>query len=446
MKILILDVHSNGLDLAMRCREWGHDVQWYDKPSAKEGWSRAGEGLFKKIQDFDALRRRWLWWADLIVCMDNAYYLKMLEPYRLSGVPVWGCTPENVELELDRGLGQKVMQKAGMKVIPTRTFYDYQTAIAFVKKNPSYLVSKANGDAAKTLSYVAHDAGDLTYMLKKWEKDSKLRSEVKKEGFVLQEKKKGCEMAAGSWFGPGGFSKWICENWEYKKFMDGDLGMTTGEQGTLARVVSRSKLADEVVFPLEDELRKLNYVGYVDVNCIIDEEGPWPLEFTLRDGCPVRYNMTALRTSDPAQYMVDIINGNDSQTFKSDVSVSVVVSIPHYPVSNLTLRDIQGYPIYGLGDCDPENIHLVETMMGVAPTAVGTTVVDMPCMVTSKDYVYVATGIGETISGARRSVYSTIKKIKIPNSVQYRTDIGAGRLKKQLPVIQAMGYAKDMEY
>lgn len=446
MRILILDVKSNGLDLAMRCREWGHDVQWYDKPSKKDGWPRAGGGLFKKIHNYDELRRRWLWWADLIVCMDNAYYLEMLEPYRVSGVPIWGCTPENVELELDRGLGQRVMEKSGMKIIPTKDFHDYDSAIAFVKNNPNFLVSKANGDAVKTLSYVAHDAGDLIYMLQKWGKDTQLRAAAKKEGFILQEKKKGCEMAAGAWFGPGGFSKWVCENWEYKKFMNADLGMTTGEQGTLARIVTKSKLADEVVFPLADELRRLNYVGYVDVNCIIDDEGPWPLEFTLRDGCPVRYNMTALRTSDPGKYMLDIILGKDTQEFSKDVSVSVVVSIPHYPVSDLTTKEVQGYPLYGLGKCDPKNVHLVETMAGIAPHVVGEKVVDMPCMVTSSDYVYVATGTGETISGARRSVYSTIDKIKIPNSVQYRTDIGAGRLKKQLPTIQKMGYAVGLSY
>lgn len=444
MRILILDVKSNGLDLALRCRAAGHEVQWYDQPDKKNGWPKAGHGMFRKIQDYDDLRRRWLWWADLVVCMDNAIYLEMLQPYRMQGVRIWGCTPENVKLELDRDMGQKAMAKAGMQVIPTKRFYSYTDAITFVKKNPQYLVSKPSGDAAKTLSYVAHDAGDLVFMLEKWSKKPELIAAARKYGFILQEKKKGCEMAAGAWFGPGGFGKWICENWEYKKFMNDDLGMTTGEQGTLARCVTKSKLADQVVFPLEEQLHKIGYVGYVDVNCIIDEDGPWPLEFTLRDGCPVRYNMTALRRSDPAQYMLDLIEGRDTQDFHDDVSVSVVVSIPHYPVSDLTAKEVQGFPLYNLGDDD--NVHLVEVMQGVAPTLVGSKVVDLPCIVTSSDYVYVATGRGQTITGARRSAYSTIKRIKIPNSPQYRTDIGSGRFKQQLPIIQASGYAKGLSY
>jgi hypothetical protein len=91
-------------------------------------------------------------------------------------------------------------------------------------------------------------------------------------------------MAVSGWFGPAGWTVGWEENWEFKKLlMNGDLGVTTGEQGTVLRFVKKSKLADEVLLPLTPQLKKMGYCGNVDVNCIIDDHGcPWSLEFTMR--------------------------------------------------------------------------------------------------------------------------------------------------------------------
>jgi len=85
-------------------------------------------------------------------------------------------------------------------------------------------------------------------------------------------------------------------------------------------------------------------------------------------------------------------------------------------------------------------------MIGDAPREINGKVVELPGPVTAGDYVLIATGLGDTITGARRSAYSAIKKVKIPNSPFYRTDIGAGRLKKQLPDLQRLGYGVGLSY
>jgi phosphoribosylamine--glycine ligase len=82
--------------------------------------------------------------------------------------------------------------------------------------------------------------------------------------------------------------------------------------------------------------------------------------------------------------------------------------------------------------------------MGEAFVEVGKPV-KMPCYVTSGDYVAVVTGLGETITGARRSAYSTVRKIKMPADPFYRPDIGAGRLVKDLPLVQKHGFAKGFK-
>jgi phosphoribosylamine--glycine ligase len=61
--------------------------------------------------------------------------------------------------------------------------------------------------------------------------------------------------------------------------------------------------------------------------------------------------------------------------------------------------------------------------------------------------VFVATGTGETITGARRSAYAAVKKVKIAtNDCQYRLDIGRGRLIEQLATIQRLGFGTGLSY
>jgi phosphoribosylamine-glycine ligase len=66
--------------------------------------------------------------------------------------------------------------------------------------------------------------------------------------------------------------------------------------------------------------------------------------------------------------------------------------------------------------------------------------------VTAGDYVCTVVGLGDDIEKARNSVYGKIKKkIEIPNSIAYRTDIGE-KVQKCLDDLQECGYATDCEH
>ena len=786
-RLLILDNASNCLDMAIRAKLSGWDIRWWDRPRPDGSPRLAGMGMIDKIQDFNEIKRKWLDWADLIYLPDNVLWTDMLEPYRLQGYPILAPSPAAAALELDRDAGQKAMKKAGIPIMKTVEFHDYDSAIAFVKKNPAFLVSKPSGDANKALSYVAHDPADLVYMLTRWKNNPALKSAARSEGFILQERKYGVEMAVGGFFGPHGFGQYFYENWEYKKLMADDLGVNTGEMGcyddktevltengwkfwpdvtmedklatlvngvtvfelpsavvkydydgdmvcwnnqtldimvtpnhnmyvnkqssalkkkdenyefilaenctdfqyeiqrtsewcgesddfyviperkcykqtsltrafpmiewarfmgvavaegwfgdkniiiaqshpikmqkvrkvivdaglefikvkngfainstqiaqhfknfgrawekkvpefikngttevitaflegyalgdgnmqengfrifyttsklladdvqelllkigrvgiikerdrigksniapdghlitsrrisyeiiervkktrswldkrdrslvhysgkvycatvsshilyvrrngkplwcgnTLSRIVKKSKLADIVLKPIEEQLHKIGYVGYVDNNCIIDDKGiPWPMEYTMRDGWPTKHNVTAhVKNEDPVQWMLDLVNGKDTmECIDGEVCVSVLIALPDFPYSKITNKELCGIPIRGANDM--KHIHLSEAMMGIAPTMVGDKVVDQPGLVTCGDYVMVVTGTGDTITAARKDCYTAVKKVKIPNNMMYRNDIGAGRMKKHLPLLHKMGYGKGLEF
>lgn len=446
-RLLILDVASNCLDLALRAQMAGWQVKWYDAARGDRSPRLAGTGMIDKIKDFFEIESKWLDWADLIYLPDNTQWLKLLDSYRHRGYPILAPTYEAAQLELNRQAGQDAMKKAGIQVMESKTFHDYDSAIGFVKRNPEFLVSKPSGDASKALSYVASDPADLVYMLSRWKSRPELRAAARKDGFILQERKYGTEMAVGGWFGPHGWSQWWYENWEYKKLMDGDLGVATGEMGTLSRMTRKSKLAEKVLVPMTETLHRLGYVGFIDNNCIIDDEGtPWPMEFTMRDGWPTKHNVTAhIKNQDPIQWMLDGLNGIDSiEAKEGEVCVSVLIALPDFPYSRITNKDLCGIPIRGAHDM--RHVHLSEVMIGQSPQMVGDKVVEMPGYVTCGDYVCVVTGTGNTITQARKDAYDAVKEIKIPNNPFYRLDIGDGRMRKQLPKLHGLGYARGLAY
>lgn len=446
MRLLIVDTESSGLDVAMRAQACGHDVIWWDAPHKDGSPRRAGEGIIKKIRDYDLLRSRYLHWADLIWLTDNTKYMEMLEPYRSQGLPIYGGSVESAQWELDRAIGQKVMKSAGLNIIPGREFTDHDAAIAYVKKRGLPCVSKPSGNADKAMSFVADDAASMCYMLARWKKNEKYRSDAKKYGFIIQEKMSGCEMGVSGWFGPGGWCKYFEEDFEFKKLMDGELGVNTGEQGTLLRFVTESKLANIALAPLTAALDEIGYVGCINVNGCIDDKGDyWPYEFTMREGWPAKYNELALMDGDPVQWMLDLVNGEDTMKCRTgEVSISIVVTMPEYPYSHLTGKELEGIPIYGAGDA--EHVHLCEVMLGESPCQAGDKVVELPCYQTTGDYIAVVVGTGETITSARRSAYAAVKKISVPNSLGYRLDIGRSKLVENLPKIQKHGYAKNLSY
>ena len=448
MRVLFVDTSSNCLDLAMRAMRAGHQVKWFESPR-KDGTLRtAGKGIVDKIHDYNEMRRKWLEWADLIYLTDNALYMHLLDPYREQGYPIFGGGVKAAELEIERMKGQESMKRAGMNIIPGKEFKDYKAAAAYVEKTGKAYVSKPCWDAAKDLTYVAKDPDDLIFMLEAWDKNAEYRSKARKHGFLLQEKVNGTEFAVGGFFGPHGWNKLFLENFEYKKLCNEDLGPSTGEMGNAAMAVRKSKLAEEALLPLTKQLHELNYTGYVDNNCIVDDAGKvWPLEYTIaRDGCPIRFNRDALVEGDPIQWMIDLTAGKDSLRMRErQVCVSVVVALPPFPHQHKVGKDLDGTPVWNA--LDTEHVHPVEMRLEQnIPTLVDGRIARLPGYVATDDYVCVVTGTGDTIKGARRSAYTAAKKIKISRSPFYRTDIGAGRLIEQLPLLQKHGFAKDWKY
>jgi phosphoribosylamine--glycine ligase len=441
MRLLILEGHSltnpsaNGLDFAIRAARDGHDVRWYVPDNKK--LEHIGHGLANIVRDFTPSLKS----SDLIFLTDNTTYLRNIDAIRAQGAPVIGATSESANWELDRCKGMQVFEDAGIEVPEYREFNSYDDAIRYVKKEDRAFVSKPSGDADKALSYVSDGPADLVCMLERWKANQKLKG-----GFILQEKVEGIEMAVGGWIGPAGFCQGWCENFEFKKLCTGNLGPTTGEQGTVLRYVRHSKLARKVLQPLEELLVDCGHTGYIDVNCIVDDSGrPWPLEFTCRPGWPTFQIQQELHQGDCAEWLAMLANGEDANCFDyNHVAVGVVIAIPNYPFSSALGKDVIGYPIYIDASDDDPHFHFCEVALrGGLPDP--KTCEPSAQFCTAGDYVLVVSGAGDNVRDAKSAAYDSVGKVKIPNSPFYRTDIG-DRLRKELPQLQKHGYCLGLEW
>jgi phosphoribosylamine--glycine ligase len=442
MRVLIVDPPGHGLDLAVRAQQAGHDVRLAIRED--ERTKQIGRGLCEVVRDHKA----WLRWSNLVICTDNSLYLHDLDRHRNEGGLVIAPSVEASKWELDRKLGQNIFRKSGINTATSKEFHSYEDAMAFIKKTMGRFVSKPCDDANadKALSYCSSGPDDMLYMLERWRRSDKLKG-----SFILQEFIPGIEMSAAGWFGPHGFNDCFEEAFEFKKLMAGECGPATGEQGTVMRYVRNSKLANKVLLPLAPQLKKLGYVGDVAVNCIVDEKGrPWPLEFTMRLGWPAFQLQCALLRpgEDPIQWLHDLAVGKDAQPFSLDlVAIGVVLSVPDYPYSRMTRKEVTGIPMFGITPGLLSHLHPCEMMMIDCHNQVGDQLVKMPTLATAGDYVAVMTATAATVQDARTKVYRRLDRVKkrMPGSPMYRTDIG-GRLSSQLPVLHKMGYARGLTY
>lgn len=436
-RLLFIDPNGEGLDLSWTAQANGHKVKHFIKDEPKS--LNIGENIVPVVRDF----KPYLEWADFVVLCDNVLYMKDMDRARENGVEVIGATSASVRLELDRSYGQELFKKHGIETIPYKTFEDYDDAIKYVKATDARYVSKPDDDKGdKALSYVSKSPADMVYMLERWKKNDKLHGR-----FILQEFVGGQEIAVGGWLSNSGFIGPWCENFEFKKLMAGDLGPNTGEMGTVLSYVNESALAEAVLAPLQDALLRTGHTGYVDVNCIVGDNGvPYPLEFTMRFGWPTANIQAALHEDFTESILSCVSKEYDFSAVTDTISIGACIAIPDFPYSHITRKDVTGIPIYGLKGRILNHIHPCQMMRCKSlpnNSLMGVEYEEM--FATAGDYVMVVTALGKTVQAARETLYNRIERISIPNSPMWRTDIGY-KLQTVLPKLQGHGFAKTFLY
>ena len=425
-----------GLDFCLRAIADGHAVRWFH--TCKHPLGKGFPGL-TVVDDWRAS----MIWAKpgLVLMTGNAKYCREMDRYRDFGWNIFGPTERSAALEVDREAGMKAMEAVGIELPHYETFASLKEAETFARKaDKAYVFKPLGSEDDKSLTYVGSDPADMVGWLQRQQGRG-----MKASKCMLQEKiDMVAELGVSGWVGPEGFlpEKWqIC--FEHKKFLAGDLGPNTGEEGTVCQYVETDKLAVECLEPMEAILRTLGHRGDFAVGVGIDAKGQaWPFEFTARCGWPAFFIQTASHRGDVAQWMLDLLKGEDTLKVDRRVAIGVVASQPPYPQWNGKSDCVEGNPITGLEDVW-DDAHPVMMMQGKGPCMDGGTVVDRPCFQTAGEMVLVMTGLGSSVSKARKSVYGSLKEVGW-SDMQYRVDIGE-KVEKALPELHRLDFALEME-
>jgi phosphoribosylamine---glycine ligase len=423
------------MDLALRAQDHGHQVMYWMCEKHP-----AGEGLVEKVSEF----KPWMDWAELIVLSGNCDGPRQYPPAFAEcfgkGYPIFGTTPKAAELELDRAKGQEVLKKYGVPTLPYTVVSSAAKGIEFlVSRGRPYAIKPWGGVADKSTTCVPLTVEDAIFTLQRMEASGF------KGGLMLQEMVQGVEIGVSRFFGPAGWSAQIEESFEFKKFMNDDLGGNTGEMGTVIRHVRESKLFSMLLEPITEYLHYCNFVGDCSINCAVDAEGvPWPFEFTIRLGWPDFCIRQEVIRGDPVEWMAELLNGRDSMMVSSEVAVGVVLVHGDFPKEKDEASEWTGFPIEVANGMD-WHIHWQQVAQSKVPVIVGGRLKSTPGMVTAGQYVGVATGAGPSVLMAHNAAYAAAEAVKWPSNEMYRTDIGK-RLRGDLEFLQQFGYAVGMRY
>lgn len=439
MKVLVIDTDNVGLSFCWRCVMAGHTVRWFVKSKPVNN-PDTGRG-FKNIEKI----HNWVgsvMWADLVFATSNDDYIERLEFFKRKGAKVFAPSVASANLEISRTEGMKLMEKVGIETAPYKTFKNMSEAEAYVKKTEERYVFKTLGDNEdKSLTYCSKSPADMVNWLQRQQKNgAAIKGDVMLQTFI-----KGIEFGVSRWMGSDGWVGQYNESFEHKKLMSSSYGPNTGEMGTVSSFVPESKIGNETLAKLEKELVKLGHLGDTALGFMIDDAGkPWPTEWTCRPGWPIFNSMLGTIKGDPAQWMVDAMNGKDTTSFHEEINTCLVVTQPDFPYGKSDPVKTAGVPIYGVTKGNKKHLHPQAVKINVMADMDGSKMVERPIWNTCGDYNLVITGYGKDVRQSADRAYKTARQLHISNML-LRDDIGED-LEKQLPELHKLGYATHFEY
>ena len=423
-KFLFVSVEATINDIAWQVSKEGNEVKYYTATPKVED---SAEGFVNKVRNW----KEEVDWADVIVFDWIAGHGTLAQKLRASGKKVIGGTKYTDMLEGDRSFGQRELQKHGVKVIPFWEFTDFDKAISFVREHPDQYVIKPSGRAQdiKRLLFVGQekDGDDVIRVLESYKRVWFEQVKV----FQLQKRVNGVEVAVGAFFNGERFIEPINVNFEHKRLFPGDFGPSTGEMGTSMFWSKPNKIFLSTLGKLTDTLRREKYVGYIDINCIVNNSGIYPLEFTCRFGYPTISIQQEGMVDPIGDFFYELANGNSFELkVKKGFQVGVCIVVPPYPFEDQKTFDSysQDAIVVFKNGKNLAGIHIQEIKL----------VNDQWVITGQYGEALIVVGTGLTMHDAQKQAYSRIKNILIPN-MYYRVDIG-DRWYEEFDKLHSWGY------
>jgi len=340
----------------------------------------------------------------------------IVDRFEAGGIPCFGPTAAAAQLEGSKSFAKDFMARHGIPTAAYGKFTDVDEAIAFIHKQGTPIVVKADGLAAGKGVIIAHTTEEaeaaVTGMLA-GNAFGDAGHRVVIEEFLIGEEASFIVMADGKHVLP------LATSQDHKPVGDGDTGPNTGGMGayTPAPVVTDAmhrRVMDEVILPTIEGMASdgAPFTGFLYAGLMISPEGePRVLEYNVRFGDPETQPILMRLQSDLTELCLAAIRGElDRHTASWDprACLGVVMAAGGYPGSYS-----KGHPISGLDSDFPDHVKVFH-----AGTAL-----DENGVVTSGGRVLCVCALGDSVTRAKAAAYAACERIHWKGAFT-RSDIG----------------------
>jgi phosphoribosylamine--glycine ligase len=404
MRICLASQFAEGLWLSWKFAQEGHESSAVVE---KERYGEALKGLVTVMPGSGVYEASTY---DLVV-FDATGMGKMADQAR-EEVPTIGDSELADKLEEDRVYALDFLVRCGCTVAPWEAFSNPADGLRHIKKRNRAMVFKPVGtNDDKSTTYVSRSANDMVRYF-----DVLFRS-AKVSEYILQDYVEGVEISTEAYLNSTGCYA-LNHTLEIKKFLNGDLGPNTGCSGSLTWMAKKDNaLFEKSLKKCVEPLQEMGYVGPIDLNVIVNQEGVWALEFTPRFGYDASALLTRLLPIGFGDFLFSIANEDipPDLTAKHPFCASVRLSVPPYPCEGLPDKFYKaGVPIDGLTEDCLDRFFIYDVRKRGESDDLETAGL---C-----GWVGSPLAVGETIGAAFEGAYGMLDSITVPQA-QYRTDI-----------------------
>ncbi|UQZ85255.1 Phosphoribosylamine--glycine ligase [Paenibacillus konkukensis] len=350
---------------------------------------------------------------DLVVIgPDDPLSEGIVDHLEAKNIPVFGPRQNAAILESSKVFSKELFKKYNIPTAAYESFDDYESALAYLRKQTIPAVIKADGLAAGKGVVVAQSLEEAEkalhdIMVKKVFGDSGNR-------VVIEEFLTGQEMSILS-FVDGKVVKPMVPAQDHKAVFDGDQGPNTGGMGTYTPLphIPQSVIDEAIETIIKPTAAAMvsegrPFRGVLFAGLMITPQGPKTIEFNARFGDPETQVVLPRLQTDLLDIFLAAVSGHLEQMdirWSDDAAVCVILASEGYPGSYT-----KGLPIEGLADVrDSVVFHA------------GTALKDGQ-VVTNGGRVLGVTALGKDIAEARAKAYADADRIRFQGK-HYRTDI-----------------------
>lgn len=343
----------------------------------------------------------------------------LADQLRTQGKAVFGPGSAGAQLEGSKAFMKEFLDDAGVPTAAYGDFADEASALAFLETmSPPYVI-KTDGLAAGKGVLVTHDLDearrDVIEKLSGTAFGDAGRTVVIEEGLRGEE----CSIHV---LCDGTTTVPLVAAQDFKRVGDGDQGANTGGMGAYAPIPSLTsdqvfEIMRLIITPTLEELRRrgLEFRGVLYAGVMMTTSGPKLLEYNVRFGDPEAEVLVPLYGDSLFEVLLQCAEGRlEDRTLKSSgAAVTVVLAAEGYPQSPR-----KGDVIEGLGDdgqLTPQRDDVIVFHAATLRNADGR-------FITRGGRVLAVTGLGASVSDARRHAYEGADRISFKGSVR-RTDI-----------------------